>query len=661
MQNTIAVLSTAAVMTTIISFFIVYIARNKEKFSFKNVVVASLVLTMMASMLNSLTYLIDTPSGFLNTIIAVNFSMVSMAIAIIAIFWSAVFGKYSGVSGRISTMFSLLLVWNEISMGIFLYSLAFPGFLGRFNGTLPGAFENMFGVSLNYYLFIIPMLLEMLSVTYFIKHSRFVNSILLSIFTMSLFSPTLDGNSEFVWIGSTITVGVMLIFMIYFYELLSRRKTSMKLTEMKTLSWLFLIFLFMMAGEFAGSLDYTPFGLGWFIYGISMTAGMFLYFNVTFKYDDSGEKRVGWVKHPRLMFWILSSSFVSEILAAGAIISLFFISHSTGVSPLVEFSNALGGVKVFTPVSEMVDIVYLIGAIANNPIFLIIMGIEMGTLVVIRITKITWKEKRVNLSLALAAFALYTIIGPNFVDRGFYDHLPLWANVGALSPLYPYFIIPVIASYAIYAILALLFGRRSYCSTLCPSAVMYGGTLGQEMISYNYETKISRNNLGSKFKKKIFPLISGSWIILAIVSVISFYYSRSGNPGLSIYGIDASVFFSFFTWNFLWYIFFISIPFVGMSPCRRYGWCTTGTFVGFFSKIGLFKLKVNNPQTCVTCKTKDCVKACEVGLADLPGQFISKGFFKSSKCVGSGSCIQACPYDNIFFYDIRNYLKEKIK
>ena len=62
-----------------------------------------------------------------------------------------------------------------------------------------------------------------------------------------------------------------------------------------------------------------------------------------------GEKRVGWVKHPRLMFWILASSFVSEILAAGAIISLFLISHSTGVSPLVEFSNALGGVKVFTP------------------------------------------------------------------------------------------------------------------------------------------------------------------------------------------------------------------------------------------------------------------------------------------------------------------------
>ena len=38
MHNTIAVLSTAAVMTAIISFFMVYIARNNEKFSFKNIV-----------------------------------------------------------------------------------------------------------------------------------------------------------------------------------------------------------------------------------------------------------------------------------------------------------------------------------------------------------------------------------------------------------------------------------------------------------------------------------------------------------------------------------------------------------------------------------------------------------------------------------------------
>ncbi len=224
--------------------------------------------------------------------------------------------------------------------------------------------------------------------------------------------------------------------------------------------------------------------------------------------------------------------------------------------------------------------------------------------------------------------------------------------------MYPVVIVALVGSYALYAVLALLFGRRSYCSTLCPSAVMYGGTLGQQMIGYNYQSDFSRKNIGSKFKAAIYPYISMSWVFMIVFSYLSFETS-SGMGKFTIYGIDPAVFFSFFIWNFLWYVFFISIPFVGMSPCRRYGWCTTGTFVGFFSKIGLFKLKVRSPDTCVTCPTKDCVSACEVGLGDLPGQFIKQGFFKSSKCVGAGSCVVACPYDNIFFYDIRNFIKEK--
>ncbi|MEM3204597.1 MAG: 4Fe-4S binding protein, partial [Saccharolobus sp.] len=33
---------------------------------------------------------------------------------------------------------------------------------------------------------------------------------------------------------------------------------------------------------------------------------------------------------------------------------------------------------------------------------------------------------------------------------------------------------------------------------------------------------------------------------------------------------------------------------------------------------------------------------------------------KSFKCVGIGECVNACPYDNIFFYDIRNWIRDKI-
>ncbi len=47
-------------------------------------------------------------------------------------------------------------------------------------------------------------------------------------------------------------------------------------------------------------------------------------------------------------------------------------------------------------------------------------------------------------------------------------------------------------------------------------------------------------------------------------------------------------------------------------------------------------------------------------MSTMPGEFIKKGSFKSVKCVGAGDCLRACPYDNIYFYDVRNYLKEKL-
>ena len=79
-----------------------------------------------------------------------------------------------------------------------------------------------------------------------------------------------------------------------------------------------------------------------------------------------------------------------------------------------------------------------------------------------------------------------------------------------------------------------------------------------------------------------------------------------------------------------------------------------------FDVLGFFKLKVRDRNLCVSCKTKDCAISCEVGLSNMPGEFIKNGYFKSAKCVGSGDCIRACPYNNIYFYDVRNYLKEKL-
>lgn len=656
MENLPIVIAVILTMTSFIGYTLVYLRKNSEDFTVRKFAYMVLALTMMGSMLNAINYYLVTSRGFFDTIVAVNVSMFAMTIAIVYLLWVSTKHDIKTLTPRMSIGFALLYVWNEISMGSFLYTVGFsPAQRIAFSGT--AGFLGYFTSGVNSYLFIIPMVSEMIFILVYFKESRFLKLLFASIMVMAAASPSMLNNHTFATIFTVIFSAVMVLFMIVFFEWIANRRNTITDFEMRKLETLFLIVMIMSTGIFVGALFSDPYYIAWILYGIGMIAGMQFYFQTALSGDQKG-KRVGWTKHPRFLFLILLYSFISEFFLAAAIMYLVQKPGVTGLHSFIAFSSMLGGVNSSAIPAIALDLPYLIGAVTNSYIFLIIMGTEMGALVVLRMRKLQWKEKRVNLSLALVAFALYTIFWPNFGNESLYRVIPIWANAGSLGPMYPYIIGALLGSYLLYAILALLFGRRSYCSTMCPSAVMYGGTLGQEMISFNYGSKISKANIGSKFKAAIYPFISVSWIVMLVLSLLS-YLTVGKASNYSVYGIDPIVFFSFFVWNFMWYLFFIAIPFIGMSPCRRYGWCTTGTFVGFFSKLGLFKLKVKNTNTCVTCPTKDCVSACEVGLGDLAGQFIKQGYFKSSKCVGAGSCLEACPYDNIFFYDVRNFLKEK--
>lgn len=656
MQNPVAVVAVILVMTTFIAYTLAYLRKNTEDFTMRKLAFMVLVLTMMGSMLNSLNYYIVTSRGFFNTIVAVNVSMFAMTIAIVYLLWISTKHNVNRLTKRMAFGFSLLFAWNEISMGAFLFTLAYsPAERLSLSGT-SGLF-GLFTSGINSFLFVIPMVSEMLFILFYFKEPVFKRILFGSLIAMTALTPSIFQKGSLYTAFVVGFTAAMVVFMILIFEWIANKRNTIRASEMKMLEYLFLIFAVMSLGIFVGEIYGKPFYIAWGIYAIGMIAGMIFYFNSALG-GENNDRKIGWIKHPRFLFLVLAFSFISELFISGAILNIIQPSGVSGITAFAAFSSVQGGVTSYSIPAIAIDIPYVIGAITNSYVFLTVMGVEMGALVIFRMRKLQWKEKRVNLTLALIAFAAYTVFWPNFANESFYSIIPIWANAGALGGMYPVIIGALLGSYVIYAVLALLFGRRSYCSTLCPSAVMYGGTLGQSMISYNYSSKTSLKNIGSKYRAALYPYISISWIFMLVFSYLS-YETATGIGNFTLYGIDPIVFFSFFVWNFLWYVYFISIPFTGMSPCRRYGWCTTGTFVGFFSKIGLFKLKVKSPDTCVTCPTKDCVSACEVGLGDLPGQFIKQGFFKSSKCVGAGSCIEACPYDNIFFYDIRNVIKEK--
>lgn len=664
-------------MPVVLTYLLLLILRNRENFTLKHGAIVFIVLTMMASMFNAVTLYIDMGENISNLFLAVIYVMFVMGGTILYLIYFAIGRPFTGMTSQVSRLIVGMIVWNEASLGVLAFSLGFGG--SPFSGlpsVLGGASFILYAFSagVNSFLFVAPMSAEMIIILFLTKARGLHLYMLLSLLFMALFSPTILGNYGFVKLGTIMTTAAMIVFMIALFERISKGKHTLMGSEKSQLVLLFFAFSFMSFGIFFGTLIHDPFYIAWLLYAFGMAATMGVYFNSIIRpvEEDSDVRiRKGWVRNPLFLFIVLLSSFVAEWLLSAAIMvqnagtqlsQIPAINLGSGLSNFRVFSNGLSGVTTFTPLSSIVNGIYIVGVVTDSSWFWTIMGLEMSALVVIRMRRVHWREKKWNLVFALAAFWAWTVWFQGSWWTSLFGNsayrLPLWPNVGELAPLYPEFAASIVLSYVLFAVLALLFGRRSYCSTLCPSAIMYGGTLGQSMISYNYASGLSKKHIGSRYKDSILSVAYNSWIIAIVFSALS-YYTTTGFFNLTIYGIDTTEFYSTFIWNFLWYAFFISIPFMGMSPCRRYGWCSTGTFVGFFSRIGLFRLKVKEPATCVTCPTKDCVTNCEVGLGDLASQFIKNGYFKSSKCVGAGSCLEACPYDNIYFYDIRNAIKKR--
>lgn len=604
------------------------------------------ILIMMASMFVGLSWYLVEPKGFLSTIIAINIIMTPMISALVILFYFySIEWKRKHSTDRV--FIPALFVTNEVLMTIFVMILMKVNLSPNLLIAIPQSVNSLY--------FVLPMEMEMAVSIMLFRIKGSIRALLIVLAAMDLVSPALFSSHplDLLVVNALIMVSGMILIM----EDASNSKMKVSSERKRIIDISIVIYLLNSAGFFvaygSGPIGYTRF----LPYALSVMLGMGLYFFFVFS-GRSIATVDGWAKRKWWLFFMLSGTFVTELMMSiplGIFTGEFSISGAglASMAYLVTHPIGSGGALSFNG-NIALSVVPFIATVANSPMFLLLMGLEMGTLVVIRIKRIKWLEKRINLSFALLAYFTYTLFGPNYVL--WWSKVPLWANVGAEGPVSGYLILPMIVSYAVYAVLALLFGRRSYCSTLCPSAVMYGGTLGQEMISLNYGSRLSKKNIGSKFSSFVMKIIAGAWIFMIISAVASFAISLS----VIKLPFDPAVLYSYLIWNLLWYIFFISIPFVGMSPCRRYGWCTTGTFVGFFSKLGFFKIKAVDPNVCFRCPTKDCVKACEVGLGDLPGQFIKKGFFKSQKCVGAGTCIEACPYDNIHFYDVRNVIKDRL-
>jgi ferredoxin len=131
-------------------------------------------------------------------------------------------------------------------------------------------------------------------------------------------------------------------------------------------------------------------------------------------------------------------------------------------------------------------------------------------------------------------------------------------------------------------------------------------------------------------------------VILTVLLLFSYeFFDLWAKPGLTVvllllYFVGATV---------------LGILFQGTPFCSHF--CPLGQFSLVSSTVSPLEVAVRDPQTCTTCRTKDCIKghvSPTDSEPDLPG--CEPGLFQPKKvgnmnCHFRLDCVRACPYDNV--------------
>jgi hypothetical protein len=274
-QNLFWVIFTEVVMTAFIIWVITYLRSLGHNITLKGFALGLFLITMMGSMLDALIYYIVAPPSFLNTIVAVNISMIIMTVAVVYILVSATIESYSSFAGLEVFFFALLLSWNEISMALFLRIIGF-GFGGI---ASLGSYLSYFSLSVTSILFLAPMLAEMIFFIFLIMKPGFEKRAVIAIFLMQIADPALLGNSPLVIPLLAAYAVLMIVAIYYLFSYVYAHRNEITRSQRRIVRWIILLIVIAAAGLLEPVIYPHPFGLSWLIFAVSMLIAMTLYFS----------------------------------------------------------------------------------------------------------------------------------------------------------------------------------------------------------------------------------------------------------------------------------------------------------------------------------------------------------------------------------------------
>jgi hypothetical protein len=509
--------------------------------------------------------------------------------------------------------------------------------------------------------FLFTMSAEMALTAVLLRHRlpRPVLAIFVTQAAIMLLSPPALGTTTWTAISVLGSSALMIGLFVYLFEFLYRNH-QFSGTLSTYLVELLAVYALMMGGLFVWQYygDGTAFAL-------AVVLEMVVFFVAVIRPDGFTRGRAAepWPLRPHWTFAVLSAVFVSELFM-GAILSVQLDpADYLGGFPLLALSGPPGTVLL----NALSNAFWFFATAAASTWFLVMMGLEMGALVVFKYRETRDLENRIRLLLMMGCYGAFAVFYPSIYFALVLPNAPDPSTVPVLGwsmgigsyPLAIGVFGVLLLTYVITGALVVLFGRRVICSVFCTAPLMYQGTAIDSMKSFNRSSPVARKYLSSRFSGLYSATLGAVMAALVGTSVLS-YLNTTGATSIYIQGTDPSVFLFVASFSVGWYLLFVAIPYVGNYNCVTMGWCYTGTIAQAFQKIGFFKLKVRSKQVCRDCTTLDCAKGCPVGLVDMPGHFRQKGEFRSTKCCGVGDCVEACPYDNLYVSDIRHWIRRRL-
>ncbi len=399
------------------------------------------------------------------------------------------------------------------------------------------------------------------------------------------------------------------------------------------------------------------------LFALAVAVEMVLFFDVVLRPEPfQGTDRIAWQLHPRWAFSLLAGIFLAELFMGAALDAMFHPESLVASGPPLPVSGPL----LLAVPNALTNGFWFFANVTASTFFLAMMGFEMGTLVVFKLRETVPAETRARILLMMGCYGAFAVFYPSLYYHLVFPSAPRGTQVAVLgwsmglgsAPVAPAVFAVILGSYAITGTLAVLFGRRVVCSTFCTAPFMFQGNAIDRMSSFNRTSPLARKYLSSRFSSMYTATTGVVLVALAATSILS-YFDQIGRLDVRIAGADPSVFLFALSFSVLWYVMFVTIPYTGNYNCVTMGYCYTGAILQAFHKVGFFKLKVRDREVCRACTTLDCAKTCPVGLVDMPGHFRKTGEFTSTKCCGVGNCVGACPYHNLYIYDVRHALSER--